>query len=224
MFLVSFYCYWLYVNCVNHFNRKKYTINLFRFGEEEKDWCVVTVHCFLHHGAWFWNIKNRLKDWFQLHYISYCIFLDKCYLYHCFIYFTSTFHIRLLKNNSLFLKLHLYFFKVWVWLSGFRCPPPHLMVFFEPPPIKTHAPPIGTPHLKMKPPPPPQLKNNPPYWKMKPPSRKWFLEKNIQKIRNCHLPKIPQIHNFLSWSIQNFIRKWNSLLEIIITWLTWLTN
>ena len=141
---------------------KKYTINLFRFGEEEKDWCVVTVHCFLHHGAWFWNIKNRLKDWFQLHYISYCIFLDKCYLYHCIIYFTSTFHIRLLKNNSLFLKLRLYFFKVWVWLSGFRCPPPPSHGFFwpPPPPSKPMPHPLAPP-LKNEAPPPPTEKQSP---------------------------------------------------------------
>ena len=105
-------------------------------------------------------------------------------------------------------------------------PPLHPMFFF----FNTHPsskpmppPPMGCPlHLKMKP--PPIEKQSHPHWKRKPPSRKWFLEKNIKKIRNCHLPKIPSIHNFLSWSIQNFIRKWNSLLEIIITWLINLAN
>ena len=40
------------------------------------------------------------------------------------------------------------------------------------------------------------------------------------------MTKIPQMQDFLSGSIQNFIKKWNNLLEIIILVdeLTWLTN
>ena len=79
--------------------------------------------------------------------------------------------------------------------------------FFEIPNIKTNATHGVTPHLKMKPPtkkyPPPLpllLKNEAPFKKMSP-------RKSNQKIGNCHLAKIPQKHNFLSWSIQNFTKK-----------------
>ena len=101
-------------------------------------------------------------------------------------------------------------FPLMVGVGG-TLPPSH----DSPPSIKIHAlpmPPLPPPKNEA----PPQLKNKPPHWKMKSPSRKRFLEKNIQKIGDCHLAKIPQKHDFLSWSIQNFIKKWNSLLEIFI--------
>ena len=113
-----------------------------------------------------------------------------------------------------------------------------LQFFFENSPyIKTDA-----PHGAPRP-----LKNEVPpiwkqiaHWKVKPPSRKWFLEKNLEKsksvINNCvsiikqhwkKMAEIPQEHDFLTWSIQNFVRKTQTfLLEniILLYWLTWLTN
>ena len=62
--------------------------------------------------------------------------------------------------------------------------PPHPTIFFENfpsklmprhrvPPLKNEAPPSE------KQPPPPF-----PHWKLKPPSKKWFLEKNLEKLEN----------------------------------------
>ena len=64
---------------------------------------------------------------------------------------------------------------------------------------------------------------------MKPPSRKLFLEKSTEKsetvINTCvsiikqqwkKMAEIPQECDFLTWSIQNFVKKVNSLLENII--------
>ena len=58
--------------------------------------------------------------------------------------------------------------------------PLHPKFFSENPPSKL-MPPLP-PNLKMKPP----IWETTPHWKVKPPSRKWFQEKNPQKIRNCH--------------------------------------
>ena len=79
-------------------------------------------------------------------------------------------------------------------------------------------PPYGaTPYLKMK---LPYLKNNPPpHLKVKPPCRKWFLEKKPKKSETVissvsiikqhwkKMAEIPQKSDFLTWSIQNFVKK-----------------
>ena len=102
--------------------------------------------------------------------------------------------------------------------SGGVAPPSY--DFFSKSPHQNQCPSWGTPpplHVKMK----PQLKiNPPPYWKVKPPSRKWFLEKKPKKsetvINICvsiikqhwkKMAEIPQECNFFTWSIQNFVRK-----------------
>ena len=119
---------------------------------------------------------------------------------------------------------------------SFICTPPPppilwLFSFFHPPPIKTDFP-HGTPLPTEKQPPPH-------HWKVKPASRKWFLEKNLEKsetvINICvsiikqhwkKMPEIPQERDFLTWSIQNFVKKVKKFVrKIYITWLNaWLTN
>ena len=76
------------------------------------------------------------------------------------------------------------------------CPPP-------PSPLKNKA---------------PHLKNQFPHWKVKPPSRKWLLEKSLKKsatvINTCvsiikqHQKKMAEISqecDFLTWNVQNFV-------------------
>ena len=121
--------------------------------------------------------------------------------------------------------------------GGMGAPPsPHSTIVFETHPIKTDAPPPqrGIPHLKIK------LRN----WKTtlhckaKPPSRKWFLEKNPEKseavINTCvsvikqhwkKMAQIPQEHDFLTCSIQNFVRKVKQFAwKYCIAWLTDMAN
>ena len=87
------------------------------------------------------------------------------------------------------------------------------------------APPIPhPPHQNQMPPmahgPFPYLKMKPPHWKVKPASRKWFLEKTPEKsetvINICvsiikqywkKMAEIPQEHDFLTWGIQTLVRK-----------------
>ena len=99
-----------------------------------------------------------------------------------------------------------------------------------PPPSKL-IPQWGAPHLKMK---PPIWKINSPYWKVRSPSRKWFLEKNKKNwklllIYTCvsiikqhwkKMGEIPQECDFLTWSIQNIVKKVKQFVrKYYITWL-----
>ena len=73
---------------------------------------------------------------------------------------------------------------------------------------------------------------------MKPPSRILFLEQNPEKSEtvinnNCVLllkqhwkkmAEIPQKRDFLTWSIQNFVRKVKQFVRKYITWLIDLAN
>ena len=108
-------------------------------------------------------------------------------------------------------------------------PPPILQFFFENPLIKIDAP-HSPPHLTIK---PPIWETTSPHWKVKPPSRKWFLEK-IQKksetvINTCtwiikqhwkKIAEIPQESDFITWSIKNFVRKVKQFVKkYYITWL-----
>ena len=76
------------------------------------------------------------------------------------------------------------------------------------------------------------LKNEAPHWKEKPSSRKWFLEKNPGKSEtvnnNClsvlkqHRKKMAEIlqeYDFLTCSIQNFVRKVKQKINYVINWL-----
>ena len=72
---------------------------------------------------------------------------------------------------------------------------------------------------------------------MKNPSRKLFLEKNPEKSETVintsvsiikehwkKVAKIPQKHDFLTYSIQNFARKLKQFVRKYITWLIDLAN
>ena len=74
-----------------------------------------------------------------------------------------------------------------------------------------------------------------PHWKVKPPSRKWFLEKKIGRIINtCVLPikqhwekmaEIPQKRDYPTWSIENFVKNLKQFAKkYYITSLTDLAN
>ena len=98
------------------------------------------------------------------------------------------------------------------------------MIFLKTLHIKIDAP-WGTPQLKNE---VPQLKNKPQPLKSEAPFRKWFLEKESEKsetgINLCFthkitLAEIPQKCDFLTWSIQNFLRRkklW--FLRVIPPW------
>ena len=116
-----------------------------------------------------------------------------------------------------------------MWAGGV-IPPSHSMIFFKTPSWKP------MPYM-----PPPPIKNEAPLnWKTKTPtltneatSRKWFLEKNSKKsetaINTCvslikqnwwQITEIPKKHNFLIWSIENFVRKVKEFArKYYITWL-----
>ena len=98
---------------------------------------------------------------------------------------------------------------------------------------KTNVPPMGRSSLKNE---APHLRNNPPsphHWKLKHPSRKWFLEKNLEKsetvINNCvsiikqHWKKMAEISQecgFITWRNQNFVQKVKLFVKkYYITWL-----
>ena len=84
----------------------------------------------------------------------------------------------------------------------------------------------------------PPISPTPRHWKVKPPSRKWFLEKNKQSwklslILVFHsqnktgkaMAEIQQKRDFLAWSIQNFVRKKKQFVrKYYITWLIDLVN
>ena len=91
-------------------------------------------------------------------------------------------------------------------------------IFFWPPPHKSQCPmsPMGHPLLKM----------DTTHWKVKPTSSKWFLEKKQKKETVINtwvsiikhktkkkMAEIPQKYDFLTWSIQNFIRKVNQFVR-----------
>ena len=117
-------------------------------------------------------------------------------------------------------------------MGGAPLPIPWYFFFLNSPslpqsPSKPLLPHGGSPlHLKMK----------PPHWKVKSPSRKWFLEKNFKKsetvinigVSLVHWKKmtgILQKRDFLTWSIQNFVRKKKQFVrEYYITWLIDLAN
>ena len=97
--------------------------------------------------------------------------------------------------------------------------PLYPMIFFQKAPIKTNAPHGAPPHPARKNEAPTE-KQPPPYWKVKPPSKKWFLEKKPKKSETVinirvsiikqhwkKMAEIPQECNFFTWSIQNFVRK-----------------
>ena len=79
----------------------------------------------------------------------------------------------------------------------------------------------------------PLSKKQTPYWKVKPLSRRWFLEKTPNKsgtvistcvsvIKQCwkKMAEIPQECDFLTWSIQNFVKKVKQFVrKCYITWL-----
>ena len=112
-------------------------------------------------------------------------------------------------------------------------PSPHPIIFFwRPPPSKPMPFPWSTPSLKNEA--SSQLKNTSPHWKVKPPSRKLFLEQNPENwkigklINTCvslikqhwkKMTEIPQKYDFLNWSIQNFVRKVKQFVRKFITWL-----
>ena len=84
----------------------------------------------------------------------------------------------------------------------------------------------------------PPFKNEVPPLKSKPPSRKWFLEKNPEKLETVtntcvslikqHWKKMAEIlqkRDFLSWNIQNLIRKVKQFVsKYYITWSIYLAN
>ena len=130
----------------------------------------------------------------------------------------AQFHIQI--KISATLKMQHFFQGFRVSPSGGLAPPSY--DFFSKSPHQNQCPSWGTP-------PPPAHKNEapnwktpppPPHWKVKPPSKKWFLEKNQKKsetvINICvsiikqhwkKMAEIPQECNFFTWSIQNFVRK-----------------
>ena len=110
------------------------------------------------------------------------------------------------------------------------CPPLHHMIFFFKIPPSKLMPPPSMGH--------PPLKNEAPHWKVKHPSRKLIIEKKPQKkletvIVTCvslmkqhwrKMAEIPQKCDFLTWSIQNFIRKVKQFARKTLTYLiNWLT-
>ena len=89
--------------------------------------------------------------------------------------------------------------------------PLHPLIFFEPPYQNWYP----SSHLKMNSTP---SEKHSPHWQVKPPSRKWFLEKNTEKseavINVCvsiikqqwkKMAEIPQECDFLTWSIQKIL-------------------
>ena len=105
--------------------------------------------------------------------------------------------------------------------------PPYPMTFPKiPSPIKTY-PPMGCSPFKSNPP----FKSETPFQEIIPRKKPW-------KMRNCHytctsiikqhwkkMAEIPQAHDFLTWSIQNFVRKVKQLVrKYYITWLSDLNN
>ena len=115
--------------------------------------------------------------------------------------------------------------------------PSHPAIFLKNPPIKSDAPndaPPPFPPLKKEGPP---SEKQPPHWKVKLPSRKWFLEKKPPKletvINSCisvikqhwkKIAEIPQECDFFTWSIQNVVRKVKQFARkyYITWWITWL--
>ena len=103
-----------------------------------------------------------------------------------------------------------------VGVHGEGTPP---IVFFETSPPSTLIPPMQWP---LPPPPPlplkneaPELENIPPlhHWKVKLPSRKWFLEKKTLQIHHENV------------SVQNFVRKVKQFVrKYSFTWLIDLAN
>ena len=106
-----------------------------------------------------------------------------------------------------------------VWRVG--CTLPHPVIFLNPP-------------SKLK---PPNCKTTPPHWKVKPLSRQWFLEKTLKNrklINTCvwlikqhwkKMAKFHKKHNFLTWSIHNYVRKVKQFVrKCYITWLIDLAN
>ena len=91
---------------------------------------------------------------------------------------------------------------------------PILYFFPTPPPfIKTDASPMECPPIKNE---APHLKNKPIHRKVKPLSRKLFLQKKPEKSETCvsiikqhwkKMAEIPQECNFLTWSIQKYVKK-----------------
>ena len=85
----------------------------------------------------------------------------------------------------------------------------------------THPPPRKSPLLGH----PSPLKNEVSYWKVRSPSRKWFLETAISTCvslikQHCKkMTEIPQIRDFFTGSIQNLIRKVKQFAKKYITWL-----
>ena len=81
------------------------------------------------------------------------------------------------------------------------------------------------------------LKTTPPF-KSETPFQEIIPRKKPWKMRNCHytctsiikqhwkkMAEIPQAHDFLTWSIQNFVRKEKQLVrKYYITWLSDLNN
>ena len=119
----------------------------------------------------------------------------------------------------------------------FFIPDEFVLFFFAPSPHPSKLMPY--PHGAPPTPPHPHLKIKPPYWRVKCPSRKWFLEKNKKKIigiwdeywcftHKTHwtkMTKIPQERNFLTSNIQNFVSKVNEFVcKYCITWLIELAN
>ena len=121
-------------------------------------------------------------------------------------------------------------------MGGTPPPPPILWVFLKIS-MKTDAPPPPMEHPPLKNE-APQTEKQSPTLKSETSSRKWFLGKNLEKsetvIDTCvsiikqhwkKMVEIPQEHDFLTWSIQNFVRKGKQFVrKYYITWLIDLTN
>ena len=100
---------------------------------------------------------------------------------------------------------------------------PHPTMFLKrAPPLKKEVPPTEKQTTSL-------------HWKVKPPPRKWFQEKNTKnqklslivlhsKNNTKKMPKIPQKHYFLTWSIENVIRKVKQFVRKYIIWLIDLAN
>ena len=125
------------------------------------------------------------------------------------------------------LNVAIYVYAVFPIMGGSMggCPPPSHDFFFKIHPSKLMPPPsMGHPPLK----------NEAPHWKVKHPSRKLIIEKKTQKkletvIITCvslmkqhwrKMAEIPQKCDFLTWSIQNFVRKVKQFVrKYCIIWL-----
>ena len=93
------------------------------------------------------------------------------------------------------------------------CPPSPPSTLMPPSPHQHWYPSWGTANLIiMK---TPSKKHPPtPHWKVKPPYRKWFLEKNPWKIRNCHRSLCFNYKTTLEKDGRNPIRTWLSHLGV----------